>query len=445
MRHPLTPHKHRLRWGSAGTLFVSEQAFKVSLHELVPGPSLELRQLAELPSPEPETEDKQNHAVTAFWAPHGQAVLLQYMIRDYSDTRGEHNANAWFEVGPREITACSLHSFLQSVKHACMHIARSHACQGFYFFMQVLYLLDVATQEFKHVVTTYDILTMVAVRWSSDGHILVLWEDYTEEGWRFDVYVNSSSASCARLSTFQPAGNDHPPSTGFLPQDRLAVASPSSFEAFSLLSGQSGGCKSPPYIQTWSSDQMAGLVTVNAPGTRLAFLPAACSDVFLFDSGTLTAVGTVRLAAYDLPPGHKAHGLVWGPYSWVVTHCHHSEAAAQHARCLRVFRQQAGSSTCTQVLKCEGQLDQEPACSPDGAFLAACHADGASTSIKVHDQRSGKLVFTQAISLPEDVQHQQGDHRRRAIWWNSSGSRILVRISNWRCGSNSDHILVLNF
>ena len=338
------------------------------------------------------------------------------------------------------LPACNLRSCIPTLSsmHACCKVPR---IPENLLFMQALYLLDIATQEFKHVVTTYDFLTMIAVRWSSDGHILVVWETYADDSFRFDVHA---SASCARVSTFQPEDKTLlPPSTAFLPQSRLAVASPSSFEVFSLPSGLSEGCKSPPYSQTWLSDHMAGLVTVNASGTRFAFLPAACSDVFLFDSGTLTALGTVQLGAYSLPPGHKALGLVWGPFSWVVTHCRHSEAASQHAWCLRAFRQQAGSSTCTQVLRCEGQLDQEPACSPDGAFLAACHSEGASACINVHDQRSGKPVFSQAISLPKHVQCEQAEHRRVAIWWSSCGSRILVGTIVWRC--NSNHILVLEF
>ena len=81
-------------------MLVSEVIFQIYVHELVPGPELQLRQLACIPSPEPYSEDKENHSVTAIWAPDGTAVLLDYMIRDYSDERAEFNANAYFEVQP---------------------------------------------------------------------------------------------------------------------------------------------------------------------------------------------------------------------------------------------------------------------------------------------------------------------------------------------------------
>ena len=176
------------KWGSAGTLYVSEQDFKLFLHELVPGPPLELRHIAELPSPKPATEDKEDHFVTAIWAPHGQALLLQYAIRDYLDDRGsESDENANFEVGflVSQVATCAASPHCQ----ACMHARtlpgpRSHARQGTFASMQVLYLLEITTQEIKHVTTTYDALSMTVVQWCCDGHILVLWEDYVDSsGW----------------------------------------------------------------------------------------------------------------------------------------------------------------------------------------------------------------------------------------------------------------------
>ena len=41
--------------------------------------------------------------------------------------------------------------------------------------MQVLYLLDIATQERKVVTTTYDVLTLSAVHYPQGGHIIVFW------------------------------------------------------------------------------------------------------------------------------------------------------------------------------------------------------------------------------------------------------------------------------
>ena len=81
-------------------MFVSETDYQLYLHELAYAPELKLQQVAQIPSPEPETEDKENHSQTACWAPDGSGVLIWYNIRDYGDDRGEFNANAWFEVRP---------------------------------------------------------------------------------------------------------------------------------------------------------------------------------------------------------------------------------------------------------------------------------------------------------------------------------------------------------
>ena len=44
---------------------VSELAYQLYLHELVVAPHLELQQVAQIPGPEPDTEDKECHSVTA--------------------------------------------------------------------------------------------------------------------------------------------------------------------------------------------------------------------------------------------------------------------------------------------------------------------------------------------------------------------------------------------
>ena len=79
---------------------MSERNYTVFLHKLVPGPVLELQQVAKLPSPEPASEHKEYHSAAATWAPDEASVLLHYTICDYFDERGQWNANQWFEVGP---------------------------------------------------------------------------------------------------------------------------------------------------------------------------------------------------------------------------------------------------------------------------------------------------------------------------------------------------------
>ena len=159
---------------TAGTFAVSEREYNVYLHKLLPGPLLELQQIAKLPCPEPATEHKENHSAAATWAPDESSVLLRYTICDYLDERGQWNANQWFEVGPllpsRAPHCRLLHSLLLSNLNA-----RLTSCPEPPPLTQVLYLLDIATQEFRLVTTTYDILTMSAVRYFLGGHMIVFW------------------------------------------------------------------------------------------------------------------------------------------------------------------------------------------------------------------------------------------------------------------------------
>ena len=267
-----------------------------------------------------------------------------------------------------------------------------------FMFMQVPYLLDLATWEFKYVATA--VMTQQAVRFLPCG-ILIFWKDRSDNTWRCDVHAVKD---CSRIATFKP--QCVPPHTlpamVFITEARMAIAARSSFEIFQLPTGQSGGVITPPLVQF--AEGGASLLTINPPGNKVAFLPAACSDVFLYCSRTLAALGRVHLEGYALAQDRKACGLMWGPYSWVLTDAPRGEGLAKHARGLQVFKQQAGSSNCVEVLRREGQLRQEPACSPDGTFLVSCTPDNANLSVSVHDLRSlGRVVLRQAISLPRSA------------------------------------------
>ena len=81
-------------------MLISELDYKLYLHKLVFEPDLDLIQIACFDCPEPATEDTEDHTVSAIWAPAGSAVLLRYLIRDYSDDRAEFNESGFFVVGP---------------------------------------------------------------------------------------------------------------------------------------------------------------------------------------------------------------------------------------------------------------------------------------------------------------------------------------------------------
>ena len=93
----------------------------------------------------------------------------------------------------------------------------------------MLYLLDVATQELRHITADRDDLTMQAALFSPSGQtILVFWED--NETRRCDVHICSSGD---RVATFYPPWvSIGMSSVAFLTGDRLAVAAHSSFQVY---------------------------------------------------------------------------------------------------------------------------------------------------------------------------------------------------------------------
>ena len=95
------------------------------MHELVLSPEPTLQLLADVPSPEPASEDKELHSATAVWAPAGDAVLLQYLIRNYDDPRPQYNTNCFFEIGSSVV----LFRPVQLVR-VVEHVPQAQKCQA---------------------------------------------------------------------------------------------------------------------------------------------------------------------------------------------------------------------------------------------------------------------------------------------------------------------------
>ena len=297
--------------------------------------------------------------------------------------------------------------------------------------------------------TTYDILKTRAVRLSPSGQtILVLWGNISHPC-RCDIHLCTSGD---RVATFYPPGIGvyEMPSMAFLAEDRLVIAAPSSFQVYMLPMGQSEGTTRPCNAPVCEDQRPASIVTVNPAGTKLAFLPVCCSTVFLYNAYTTAPLGTVQLDGYTWSPGRNACGLIWGVYSWVVfIDCPRHDVTGECMQALQVFRPQAGCCSCSEVLKCEDQPEQDCACSPDGRFMCAVHdSDGAGITVSVHDILSGKVVRTQAVCLPDDVQQllqQPFSGRSKAVWWSSCGYSLLVQTSVWAHDRISAYLTVLQF
>ena len=321
------------------------------------------------------------------------------------------------------------------------------ACASHLQLVQVLYLLDIPSRELKHITTTYDVMTMTHVQWCPDGSlILVPWDDYLDNKWKGDVHERCGE----RIATFKPdcAFSYTPPSMAFLQDARLAIpVSSSSFEVWDLLSGQSVGRRTPAGVQRGSGDPQlwdkAGTVAGNHRGTQLAFLPAGCLDVHLY-SCALEPVGKLHLGGDAPPSDRKVSSLVHGTYGLMLSSRLQRYGGPKHQQGLQVFRQLPGSSQCKEVLRAEDQLDQEPTCSPDGAYLLLVDTShGNSLGLRVHDARSGQVLFGHVVSLPADDQHPKSFQKRSAVSWSSCGSRLLVRIDVAAAGQNMDHVTVL--
>ena len=203
--------------------------------------------------------------------------------------------------------------------------------------------------------------------------IIVVWMEFDDDTWRCDVHARTSMScdriACLRLRRLRSLT---PPSSAFLSTSRWVAASARGFEVWHLPSGQLEGSRTSPHTGDAQAQPRSGLVAVSPDGTRLAFLPADCSDAYLYDVATLDAVGVVQLGDV-LQSDREACSLSWGPISWLLS----------GPQCLQAFRQQAGSTLCAEVLRQESQAVQASACSPEVAFVAvvASASDGATLSL----------------------------------------------------------------
>ena len=74
----------------------------LELHKLLLSPKAHWCTKGTIPSPEPFTESKEMHSVSARWAHDDSAALLQYKLQDDQDGR-----SAWGEEGYFEVRAAS--------------------------------------------------------------------------------------------------------------------------------------------------------------------------------------------------------------------------------------------------------------------------------------------------------------------------------------------------
>ena len=82
-----------------GNMVIQEEDYVLELSELHLSPKAHWRPKHLLPSPEPSTESKSSHSVSACWAPDDSAILLRYELEDVEDVRAGWGDDSCFEVG----------------------------------------------------------------------------------------------------------------------------------------------------------------------------------------------------------------------------------------------------------------------------------------------------------------------------------------------------------
>ena len=98
----------------------------------------------------------------------------------------------------------------------------------------------------------------------------------------------------------------------------------------------------------------------------------------------------------------------------------HNGDASKHVRVLRPL---LGTDMYTEMLRCEDQPQQVPACSPDGSMV--CVFSSPTASIEVHDTNSGQLKMSQAISMP--LHGPDESLGAVEINWSGCGRELLVK------------------
>ena len=305
--------------------------------------------------------------------------------------------------------------------------------------LQVLYRLDVARLAVQHITCSRDIETLEQVVFSRCGSlILALWHNYADDDSRFEVH----DCSGQRVAQFREPVHAFERQLALTAGNRVAAARSQDFSVWDMRSGQLVGTRGPetPAAQTPAGGR-AGLIVANKAASKLAFCARGSTAVHLYEAATLEALGVVhpagegllaRLAAQE----SKLCRLGWGVGGWVM----HLTPAATCGTCY--VRLRAGGEY-EEVLGQAGGEASLPALSPDGVFMGMVSPSAAA--VGVHDTRSGQLLSTMAVTVPEAEQGQE-PHTEVALWWSTCGHRLLVRITSvWDFSRLLERIQVVQF
>ena len=424
-----------------GTMFVSEHASWLYVHELVLEPRLALKHFTCILSPEAEEEaEVARSLISACWAPDDSAVLLQYNIWDDPDGYTESD---WNDVRPWQARARS-----------CMLCAVF--CKLLItLLLQVLYMLDVGDEEPAFVTESEQYRRMGNVSFSLDSTlILVSWEGLDDsDPANFDVHDRAGH----RLAQFQVPGM--PPDQGppaHTLGGRAAFVRSHDFSVVELCTGDLLGVRGPGVSALDDNPEHAGLVTANSAGSKLAFCARGSGEIHLYDALTLAALGSVSpfgaVSLSDLADAGPAElrSLQFCGRGWSV-------CAKAFGKTMLFFQAQQGSGDVKQTMRCEcsatvdsssmigGWLHDapDPVVSPNAAFV--CTYEGPHNNVSVYDTRSGQQIFTHPFVLPEGMPAAAAKVKQVAMSWSSCERHLLVTATVQRFSALVDQLLVVQF
>ena len=315
--------------------------------------------------------------------------------------------------------------------------------------MQAVHVLEVPSWGMNSIMRVHGKAAAVVVysaAWSPDS-TLVLVPHQGDAGCFLRVHTRSGQLLADIRIPDLLLGHGRQPSWAYAAHGRVAVARQDDFVVWQLPAGQLQDTAGPGAVGKAAKDggRIDSLIAASPTGTKLAFLAARTKFLHIFDALTLTALATFSPAgrAGAAAKGDKRFGMVWSVYGWLMlsgpwSQWENDKLASVHAHTAR-----AHSSKYALTLRHGHPSDQQPALSPDGAFLCVCACEPRVVSIKFYRVSSGQLMVTQDVRLPEGV-YCHDVHQ--VLHWSSCGSQILVRLFAFDMsvpGGISDRLLIM--
>lgn len=257
---------------------------------------------------------------------------------------------------------------------------------------------------------------------------VLLWVD---PQYCFETVYEVYDHSCELVASFWDSRKSCDPSWALLPDNQVAIGDHASFRVWDT-------------EQWWEIDEpfqslgieeyteSSGQIAVSASGSRLAYCPAVQRGqrltLFLFDADSLELLGCFRPEAgadalCDSARTSASCGFSWGLHGWMLAYPISGQGE------LQVMAPQLGGSTYLQTRLQGCRPYWAPALSPDGAYVAIFHPEGAR--LEVWDIQRRKCMLKQSFCLPQADLTGHSLQQNFDILWTTCGCQLLTRVTAW--------------